>query len=313
MDDDACTREFQLPRAAYVSLRENRVDEAFENGPASQELLQATSLVMRALHDTTDVGERRGFEGENTEEIVKVEVDENTASRIRTFDRLVRKTLKTEEHAREFRIERGEFNTGRMASRSLKLGESSENLSVTEAPQLGNSTKDLTSVKGDTKTTVHKPSNKVEHSFVTCCCGKADPSKKFQPSNNLEHTVVRCFCGGGDKRFQPSNEREFALVRCFCGRPSNKRFLPTNELEFLFVQCCCGSTASKTYQPSNRMEHAFVQCCCGGSRSDGKIQPSNELEHGVVRCFCGGAKPSKTYQPSNRVEHAFVRCCCGRA
>merc|ERR1712137_1032004 len=141
-------------------------------------------------------GERRSYEDENTETVVNgVEVDENTASRVRTFDKLVRRSLKTEDDARAIRMERGQSNMGRVVSRSLNFGESNENLTKEPARELGNSTKKTTA-----KTTVHTPSNKIEHSFVQCCCGKADPTKKFQPSNKLEHGFVRCLCGGGDKK-----------------------------------------------------------------------------------------------------------------
>jgi len=109
MDDDFCIKETERPRAAYVNLHENRVDQVFESGPASQELFQATSLVFRALHDTIDVGQRRCYE----EKTINVEFDEDTNGRIRTFGRLVHKSLKTEEEARELRMERRQSNRNR--------------------------------------------------------------------------------------------------------------------------------------------------------------------------------------------------------
>jgi len=98
LDDSACERELVHPRAVYVHLDEYDVDAAVE-GPDSAELLQATSLVCRALHNTMDMNERGRPGVEDTEASAKVAEfarDSELSNRVRIFDRLVRRTLQTE-------------------------------------------------------------------------------------------------------------------------------------------------------------------------------------------------------------------------
>merc|ERR1712137_142477 len=98
LDDIACERELVRPRAVYVYLEEYDVDDAVE-GPDSAELLQATSLVCRALHNTMDMNERGRPGVEDTEASIRVAKfarDSELSTRVRAFDRLVRRTLQTE-------------------------------------------------------------------------------------------------------------------------------------------------------------------------------------------------------------------------
>merc|ERR1712007_46821 len=100
MDDSACERERVLPHAAYVHLKETDVNETLVVGPDSAELLHATGLVCRALHNTMDMSERKRPGAEDTEESTKVvefAKDSNLSRRVRVFDKLVRKSLQTEE------------------------------------------------------------------------------------------------------------------------------------------------------------------------------------------------------------------------
>lgn len=98
MDDSACEREHVHPHASYVHLKEHDVNAILE-GPDSAELLHATSLVCRALHNTIDMCERKRPGAEDTDENAKVvgfARDSNLSSRVRAFDKLVRKSLQTE-------------------------------------------------------------------------------------------------------------------------------------------------------------------------------------------------------------------------
>merc|ERR1712007_427336 len=108
---------------------------------------------------------------------------------------------------------------------SVKLGESSENLTCATG------TRRFHEKKTVAKTTLHKPSNKIEFSLVQSCCGRLYSSKKCQQSNDLEFAVVQCYCGSADSRkeYQPSNELEFAVVQCCCGRSDRaKKSQPSN-------------------------------------------------------------------------------------
>merc|ERR1712107_497753 len=100
VDDSACDRERALPHAAYVHLEEPDVNEAvLVGGPDSAELLHATGLVCRALHNTMDMSERKRPGAEDTEESTKAVAfaqDSNLSNRVRVFDKLVRKSLQTE-------------------------------------------------------------------------------------------------------------------------------------------------------------------------------------------------------------------------
>lgn len=101
MDDYACTREFEHSRGFYVRINENGVEVTNHLGPDSGELLHATELVFQALHNTTDMGERKQheYEGDEGAEEKFVQVGEMIA-RVRGFNRLVCKTLNTESNMR---------------------------------------------------------------------------------------------------------------------------------------------------------------------------------------------------------------------
>jgi len=98
MDDDVCTRECEHPRTFFVHINENGVEVTNHLGPDSGELLQATELVFQALHNTTDMGERKQYESEGAEKTF-VQAGEMIA-RVRDFNRLVCKTLNTESNIR---------------------------------------------------------------------------------------------------------------------------------------------------------------------------------------------------------------------
>jgi len=100
VDDSTCEAERVHPHAVYVKLDEVAMNaNATLEGPDSAELLHATSLVCRALHNTLDMSERKRPGSEATEESAKaVEFaqDSNLSHRVRVFDKLVRKSLQTE-------------------------------------------------------------------------------------------------------------------------------------------------------------------------------------------------------------------------
>jgi len=78
-----------------MHLKEDDVDATLE-APHSAELLHATSLVCRALHDTMAMRERKRPDSEDTEESTKVAEftqDSKLPSRVRVLDKLVRKSL----------------------------------------------------------------------------------------------------------------------------------------------------------------------------------------------------------------------------
>jgi len=98
MDDSVCERDLVHPHAVYVHLHEYDVDAALE-GPDSAELLHATGLVCRALHNNMDMTERKRPEAEETEESAKVVEfvqDSKLSGRVSVFDKLVRRALQTE-------------------------------------------------------------------------------------------------------------------------------------------------------------------------------------------------------------------------
>merc|ERR1712137_95758 len=102
VDDSICVREDVRSRAVYVHLEEYDVDAAVQ-GPDSAELIQATGLVCRALHNTMEMSDRKRPGAEDTPEsakVVKFAEDSNLSSRFRLFDRLVRRSLQTENMAR---------------------------------------------------------------------------------------------------------------------------------------------------------------------------------------------------------------------
>jgi len=101
VDDSDCERQRSYPHAGYVQLKERKVNATPERpgGPDSSELLHATGLVCRALHDIMDMSERKRPGVEDTDESTKVAEfaqDSNLSSRVRVFDKLVRKSLQTE-------------------------------------------------------------------------------------------------------------------------------------------------------------------------------------------------------------------------
>merc|ERR1712137_359094 len=98
IDDRVCERDCVHPHVVYVHLEEYDVDAALD-GPDSAELLHATGLVCRALHNNMDMTERKRPGAEETEESAKVVEfvqDSKLSGRVSVFDKLVRRALQTE-------------------------------------------------------------------------------------------------------------------------------------------------------------------------------------------------------------------------
>jgi len=102
MDDSICQRDGVHPHAVYVHLEEYDVNASFE-GPDSAELLHATSLVCRALHNTMDMSERTrpGAADSEDAQVVAFAQDSNLSARVKVFDKLIRKSLQTEHLSRQ--------------------------------------------------------------------------------------------------------------------------------------------------------------------------------------------------------------------
>merc|ERR1712063_225978 len=93
IDDRVCERDCVHPHVVYVHLEEYDVDAALD-GPDSAELLHATGLVCRALHNNMDMTERKRPGAEETEESAKVVEfvqDSKLSGRVSVFDKLVRR------------------------------------------------------------------------------------------------------------------------------------------------------------------------------------------------------------------------------
>jgi len=120
-----------------------------------------------------------------------------------------------------------------------------------------------------------------------------------RPSNTLEHTLVSLCCGASQKPSavrRPDNIIEHALVSwCCCAEDKHRIRRPDNTWEHGIVSLCCGaSRRAKVRWPDNSFEHALVACCCCAGK---KSLPVRNLAEGSARLGVVGEQ-----QPASATE-----------